>query len=939
MEKVRQLSSQQCTFLAVQYATTSNVEALRVLTALRSDAFTTELILRILLTCLPEALEPSAYTSFLDEVIHDAYNEVNSMSLDFTPIENVNDARARRKVRKLQILPLRPKTLKSDIDLDPLSLFIIHRAHRIDKETGLVELIKPLVEPFIDRLAYVRTWFISCVLPLLRLGYEYYPQERSITHLESIEKLRGQIGVYALLNFSQEALKREGKSVNNIARDIRGLVGPWMCGFEDRSYNEPHTEQSGAELEAAPNETGHDWELVFTWLVKEAPKNFLPIVEAVEEWDGPGDVDLEDYAPNGGYLEESYQEKLERRYAQAVFASVYAVEANDKKTIEGAHSLLVRLASLMDFEPPPELATSVDLLPRIDSQSSFLRSSSIMLLQPNTLLNPSHPLTTPQLETFSLLQILVYSAYIAADLGFPISVTNAAKLHFHGNEEEQTAVVQKLLRTQVSASSGDDDEWILVRSRLTWLWNWGIRDTTNSSNTGAGILGSVKKPIFDTEVLKAYLTSAQLALARRTFLEESPKYHSLSARDIELIVLETVLQLYDSASNGNRTRGSMKKASDILSAFHEYYGGSSLFRRCEALVAATHSMSFYSLILQHGVPFKPVSIRVSNDPLFLLKRMLLQNPKSYTKLDDLISIGRNLLLAGQMDEHWRDSDLAITENHQKRIERAAEYRVIGMAVEAALEEGDFETAYSYVVNRLRPDANRDTANENMPLSPTLPDATAVVDVDDITWRAAFLAGSYQATENVYGADFLRHLEQRMELLSHALLLAPPKSLQEALEAWQACEREVQDALDAEAQDEETHNDIADGRLPGSFVNTSIQVQPRREIGRGAVEEAPMGLFDVARGAAAAFGRNTFAARGSAKGSAELSRPVSSAGSFGYDGEDGDRVRKRDMVANAVTGSLASGLGWVLGKSSSRVSVILGLTMSAGAKPVSNDQQP
>jgi hypothetical protein len=39
---------------------------------------------------------------------------------------------------------------------------------------------------------------------------------------------------------------------------------------------------------------------------------------------------------------------------------------------------------------------------------------------------------------------------------------------------------------------------------------------------------------------------------------------------------------------------------------------------------------------------------------------------------------------------------------------------------------------------------------------------------------------------------------------------------------------------------------------------------------------------------------------------------SEAGSIGGSEESG-RVRKRDMVANAVTGGLASGLGWVLGK--------------------------
>jgi hypothetical protein len=78
------------------------------------------------------------------------------------------------------------------------------------------------------------------------------------------------------------------------------------------------------------------------------------------------------------------------------------------------------------------------------------------------------------------------------------------------------------------------------------------------------------------------------------------------------------------------------------------------------------------------------------------------------------------------------------------------------------------------------------------------------------------------------------------------------------------------------------------------------------------EEAPVGLFDVARGAAAAFSRTAFPLRGA---EIKVSSASSEAeGSVGSEAEHAQRVRKRDMVANAVTGGLASGLGWVLGTS-------------------------
>jgi len=147
-----------------------------------------------------------------------------------------------------------------------------------------------------------------------------------------------------------------------------------------------------------------------------------------------------------------------------------------------------------------------------------------------------------------------------------------------------------------------------------------------------------------------------------------------------------------------------------------------------------------------------------------------------------------------------------------------------------------------------------------------------------------------------------------------------------LNVWRKCEEEMTALQARETEEDTAFNDRADiTTLPGAFVNATAPIQPRREVGRGATEEAPMGLFDVARGAAAAFSKSAFPLRGAvgattapAVAEREHTRHVSSAGSeaesLGSDGgsmADG-RVRKRDMVASAVTGGLASGIGWVLG---------------------------
>lgn len=118
----------------------------------------------------------------------------------------------------------------------------------------------------------------------------------------------------------------------------------------------------------------------------------------------------------------------------------------------------------------------------------------------------------------------------------------------------------------------------------------------------------------------------------------------------------------------------------------------------------------------------------------------------------------------------------------------------------------------------------------------------------------------------------------------------------------ANENKAEDEFDDRADRHETN-------LPGTFgdVNQSVTIQPKRkELGRGATEEAPMGLFEVARGAAAAFGRSTTrqTARTSTQSTGNADDPMNT--------DAPERQRKRDMLANAVTGGMVSGIGWMLG---------------------------
>lgn len=307
--------------------------------------------------------------------------------------------------------------------------------------------------------------------------------------------------------------------------------------------------------------------------------------------------------------------------------------------------------------------------------------------------------------------------------------------------------------------------------------------------------------------------------------------------------------------------------------------------------------------------------------MLLVGKILEQNPRSYTKLDDLLDIGQHLVAAGLV---WTPEESDSTSDSKSSLGEqisVAKRRITGMAIEAALRENDFDTAYSYVVNRLTPPPPSSSAS-NPPSDPPSDSQ------DDTSWRAAYHAGCYKPASLSSGPSTLRRLEQRMEVLSQALLLAPPASLPEILAVWRRCEEDLNTVSAREAAEEEKWDTQGDRHIPGGFSRDSIPtVQKSREPSRAAMnEEAPMGLFEVARGAASALSKNAFPLRsprlggGSSGGlQSPRERSLSKMGSGTSDsgsGTDmeGHRVRKRDMVSNMVTGGLASGIGWVLGKS-------------------------
>ncbi|KAJ5184758.1 Secretory pathway Sec39 [Penicillium cf. griseofulvum] len=918
-----ELSDAHAILLATQLCADGNVADLPILQAQFPHCFPLERLLRIILTFLPESTEPSQYISVLQALTSHS-NIPLDRPINTSAVQDLSESTARKRVRKLRLRPLqRPDEEDEIASADPLTKFLIHRAHLIDSETALQPLILELILPFYENSPLIRTWLISSLLPLLRLNYEFYAHCDETISLDILESMDDQTAVNILLSL----ISPEENNMD-LVNNLRGLIGPWLYGgnrSKRRRLNEAAQQSSVSFIQGSekPQPTiSAGWEHVNEWLLSRSLVDRDSVVSAFTHWDGPSDVDLGGYDNAGTQMSEEQAKDLRVRYGQSGLAVVYAHADSSMTVLEGSFQVMARVAKLLDLEECSYLAPDSEL-PSVHYDTESISSTSRASLLQNSLLRPTNPLTKPSPSSISFLSALLLSLRILTELGHLVPCRVAANTCLHSTEEMQLAELKSVVTSTVKQTNLRQD-WSEVRERLLWLRDWQAEQSDNAWDEPSpyhGLFWRIPRDTVETEMLKALLAAKEYQLAIDIYINS--KQAPLKPAQVEAAVQDAIFTAYDNASNGNRTRGGMKRAYDILQSFESHFPESVVFKQIHALIAATHALSYYSLTLQHGVPFQPVSIRVHHDPILLIEKVLEQNAKSYTKLDDLLSIGRNLVAAGVPTQAASDETEDEPTHRKPTKEHAlltAERRITSLAIASALSSNDFGTAYSYILTRLTPPSLLSTS------SPLL-NTTSVP--DDITWRAVYNAGRYRATTPTHPPPTLQsqisHLSQRMELLSLALVLVPsPDPLPEILGAWRRCDEELTSLRSQEQQEEDLWDRKGDTltSVPGGFgpsdserdaLDTERQ-RAARARARAAMpnshrHEAPMGLFDVARGAALALHKNAFPLRGAAESSASIARddddrPLSP--------DSEGRVRKRDMVSNMMTGGLVSGIGWVLG---------------------------
>jgi hypothetical protein len=88
---------------------------------------------------------------------------------------------------------------------------------------------------------------------------------------------------------------------------------------------------------------------------------------------------------------------------------------------------------------------------------------------------------------------------------------------------------------------------------------------------------------------------------------------------------------------------SIADPSSSLKAFPETLIESWEAKQLEHLLDVTHAIGEYRLVFKQGEPFKPVTLRVHGDPISIIGKVLDQNRRSYTKINDFVRISSGMV--------------------------------------------------------------------------------------------------------------------------------------------------------------------------------------------------------------------------------------------------------------------------------------------------------
>ncbi|KAL1914941.1 uncharacterized protein VTP21DRAFT_7857 [Calcarisporiella thermophila] len=321
------------------------------------------------------------------------------------------------------------------------------------------------------------------------------------------------------------------------------------------------------------------------------------------------------------------------------------------------------------------------------------------------------------------------------------------------NHDMQKQLCLRMARRGVSEYA-TDEKWMRL-----------LEDLLNLQDQGRGVLGELKIEEVYTEFLKALLGSGGFSLAREILFPTSGnKMRPLEPAVAEQLVIDTAREFFDNSTSGNMLNGNMKMAYDCL---HVVPTTPAIRAELE-LIEATHTLTTdYKIFFKPGLAILPIQVRMSSNRLDLIARLLATNTGAYRQPTKILQITRKLGFQG---------------------DRMAEVRVIAMLADAALNEGDFETAKRLctqlveLVWRTRKQSKRQLVGKKEKGEDL---ARIAEEATDITWRVCFEAAKLEEAPAA----------ERTILAGHAISLCPKENMAELLQYWERLKAlEAEEAL-------------------------------------------------------------------------------------------------------------------------------------------------
>ena len=508
-------SSAQIILEAVRLSTDADIHALRRLTACYPHTLGLELILRLLLSYLPESTQPRQYIGLLQDLRGANISAIDEPALSDWVKDDTSEEDTRRQVRTLHLLPLSDPFPLDAAPLDTFTRFLLLRARQIEAETGSLLLVQELIEPFLDHSEYLRTWAISIILPLLRLDYEYHSNRVPPCSLDSFEKLQGRIAIDTLL--SGAAQRSDGNQSLAVGRDLRGLVGPWMYGENKRKRRKlvdtEGNKQDHISLPANQFQLSNldvsdlGWAEVNEWLLDLSTRDFRQSTYVIEQWGGPDDVDYGGWDGGSPMIDGAEVRKPKLLYMQAALATIYATNNVSSQTLESVHTVLRQVARLVELPTLPDLDDSTT--PYLDNfPSAFHEKVTQSHMLRENLLNPSNPITSPSSGSVQLAYLIMASARILQSLGYSLAYRRVANLALFETSIEQRTELGKIFYTLQASRLTDERKWAQTRQKLLWLQRWNNSSDARKESLDVqtqGVFHHVNRVDFEVDILQAFL--------------------------------------------------------------------------------------------------------------------------------------------------------------------------------------------------------------------------------------------------------------------------------------------------------------------------------------------------------------------------------------------------------------------------------------------------